>query len=118
MKSYAKLIVWKEAHALTIMTYEATKKFPRDELYGLTPQLRRAAVSVAANIVEGHARSGKKEFLQFLSVSNGSLTEVEYYMELAKDLGYIAETEYQKLDAQRAKVGFLLFKFMKSLRSH
>lgn len=86
---YRRLHVWQEAHALVLLVYIATKQFPKDELFGLTSQIRRAVVSVAANIVEGQTRASKKEFLQFLRVANGSLVEVEYYIGLAKDLCYI-----------------------------
>ena len=116
MKSYHKLVVWKEAHTLTLMVYKTTQQFPKEELYGLTSQIRRAVISVAANIVEGQARVFKKEFLQFLSISHGSLVEVEYYLELAKDVKYINDREYQALERQRAKTGFLLHSFTKSLR--
>jgi len=107
-KGYHKLIAWKEAHLLTVMIYKISRQFPKEEIYGLTSQLRRAAVSVTANIVEGQARSSKKEFRQFLSISNGSLVECEYYLELARELQYLNDEEYQKLETQRAKTGYLV----------
>ncbi len=94
VRGYKKLHVWQEAHALVLMVYKETKRFPREELFGLTSQLRRSVVSVAANIIEGQARSSRKEFLQFLYVANGSLVETEYYIELAKDLHYIEEKDF------------------------
>ncbi len=112
---YKKLLVWQEAHTLTLLIYKITKHFPKDELFGLTNQMRRAAVSVTANIVEGQARATKKEFHQFLFMSNGSLVEVEYYIELSKDLGYISEKEFTDLYQQRIKVGKLLHRLIKSL---
>lgn len=85
-------------------------------MFGLTSQLRRAAVSVAANIVEGQAKNYRKEFFRFLDISNGSLTEVEYYLELALDLGYLTENDYNEIETLRREAGYLLYKFMNSLR--
>ena len=88
-KGYRQLDVFNEAHELVLLVYGITRSFPREELFGLISQLRRAVVSVAANIVEGQGRKTKKDFLRFLYMSNGSLIEVEYYLELALDLGYL-----------------------------
>lgn len=95
--------------------YKITKTFPKDELFGITNQLRRAAVSIAANIVEGQARSSKKEFLQFLSIANASLVEVEYYLELIRDLEYIDNESYNRFEEKRTIVGNLLHGLMKSI---
>ena len=112
---YKRLIVWKEAHEFVLMIYKATKSFPREELFGLTSQIRRAAVSISANIVEGQARASRKEYVQFLHIANGSLVEVEYYLTLSKDLGYIGEEDYITLDAKRRYIGVLLHKLIASL---
>jgi four helix bundle protein len=93
-----------------------TLNFPKEEMFGLTSQLRRAAVSVAANIVEGQAQNTKLQYLQFLNHSNGSLAEVEYYIELAQDLGYLTADMYEKLENQRREIGFLLYQLMNSLK--
>ena len=114
-KGYRRLRVWQEAHALTLLVYRVTKQFPKDELFGLTSQIRRAIVSVAANIVEGQTRSSKKEFAQFLRIANGSLVEVEYYIGLAFDLGYIEEKTKDLLYGKQKLIGFLLHKFIFSL---
>jgi len=113
---YQKLIVWKEAHNLVLHIYTITKHWPKDELFGLISQIRRAAVSIPANIVEGQARSSKKEFYQFLSIANGSLVEVEYYIQLSLDLGYISQEEYDSIQPEQKKVGYLLHAFMRSLK--
>jgi len=107
-KGYKKLKVFAESHKLVVMTYKATEKFPKSELFGLTSQMRRAAVSVAANIIEGQARSSKKEFNRFLFLANGSLVELEYYLELVLELGYLLPAEYSEIDKQRTAVGMLL----------
>jgi len=114
-KGYRLLRVWQEAHALTLLVYHVTKKFPREELFGLTSQIRRAAVSVPANIVEGHARHSKKEFVQFLHIANGSLVEVEYYIGLSYDLQYIDQKIAETLSDKRRTVGVLLHKLIFSL---
>ncbi len=114
-KGYRRLRVWQEAHALTLLVYRLTKQFPKEELFGLTSQIRRAAVSVAANIVEGQTRSSKKEFIQFLRVANGSLVEVEYYIGLAFDLGYIEEESKKLMYEKQKLIGVLLHRFILSL---
>jgi four helix bundle protein len=86
MQDYRKLLVWQKAHKLVIDIYVITKGFPKDELYGVTSQLRRAAVSIAANIVEGAGRKTKPDFARFLTMSLGSTNEVEYFLVLSKDL--------------------------------
>ncbi len=85
------LIVWREAHESVLRTYRLTARVPKEELYGLISQMRRAAVSVAANIAEGFARTGKGEKLNFYNIAQGSLSELRYYYLLSKDLGYLSE---------------------------
>jgi four helix bundle protein len=114
-KSFKKLIVWQKAYVLVQMIYTHSYKFPPTELYGLTSQIRRAGVSVLANIAEGSERQHKKQFLQFLSVARGSLAEVETYLMLAKDLDYLNEEEFSNLEDQRGEVGRLLRGLYKSL---
>jgi len=109
------LIVWQKAYSLILDIYKITKKFPKSETYALTQQLQRAAVSVQANIAEGHERQYKKEYLQFLSIAKGSLTEVETYLLLSKDLAYISAEEYEKLEESRKEIGRLLYGLIKSL---
>jgi four helix bundle protein len=117
-KGYQKLIVWQESHKFLLHIYHVTKSFPRDELFGLVSQIRRAAVSVAANIVEGQTRSSRNSFIQFLFIANGSLAEVEYYLELARDLCYITEQQYEKLEEKRKTVGGLLGGLIRSKQSY
>lgn len=113
---YRKLRVWQESHKLVLLLYKVSKNFPKDELFGLTSQLRRAAVSVPANIVEGFARASRKEFIQFLYIATGSFVEVEYYIQLAKDLEYIDEETRKFLFEQHHYVGVLLHKFLFSIK--
>lgn len=114
-KGYHRLLVWQKAHVLVVSIYRATEDFPRAELFGLTSQMRRAACSVPANIVEGQVRGSDKEFIRFLSIANGSLTELEYYLELARDLSLLTPDKYGELEAIRSQVGALLHGFIKDL---
>ena len=115
LKGFNKLTAWQKAYELALMVYKYSKEFPSSELYGLTSQLRRASVSISANIAEGSERQHKKEFLQFLSIARGSLGEVETYLMLVKDLGYLSEDSFDELDAKRKTVGRLLRGLYKSL---
>jgi four helix bundle protein len=95
--SFQELEVWKKAHALVLSTYRLTAVFPREELYGLTSQLRRAMVSVPANIAEGFSKRGKADKTRFYNIAEGSLEESRYYLILAKDLG-ISDTRQMMVD--------------------
>ncbi|OGN02104.1 MAG: four helix bundle protein [Candidatus Yanofskybacteria bacterium RIFCSPHIGHO2_01_FULL_43_42] len=113
---YRSLIVWEKAHELAIKTYQATKTFPKDELFGLVSQMRRCAVSVPANVVEGYSRRSVKEKLNFYNIANGSLSELEYYIDLAFELKYVDEEIHNNLIVARADVGRLLNGFIKSFK--
>ena len=110
-----KLIVWQKSHELTLKIYEITKNFPKEELFGLTSQIRRAAASVPSNIVEGKARGSNKEYKRFLLVARGSLEETKYQLLLAKDLKYIDEQKYKDVLNLSKDVGRLLAGLIKTL---
>lgn len=114
-KSFKKLTAWQKAYNFALIIYKYSQKFPSSELYGLTSQIRRAAISISANIAEGSERQYKKEFVQFLSIARGSLAEVETYLILSKDLGYLNEKGFSELEEQRKEVGRLLRGLYKSL---
>ena len=114
-KGYKKLKVWEKAHQLAIEIYRISKTFPKEEMYGLTSQIRRAAFSVPLNIVEGHASTSKKEFLSFLNIANRSLVETEYLLEIIQELNFMDEIVYQKLEKQRNEVGVMLNAFTKAV---
>jgi len=114
-KGFRKLIVWQRAHQWVLMIYKLTEKFPKHEMFGLTSQMRRAAVSVAANMAEGYAAGGKGQFGRYLAIAQGSLAEVEYYLILALDLNYINQVEYNQTESLRAETGFLLYRLIESL---
>jgi four helix bundle protein len=105
IRSYRDLIVWQHAVDLVESVYQATERFPRHEIYGLSAQLRRAAVSVPSNIAEGHGRRGPREYLHHLSIANGSLMEVETQIVIARRLGYLPEELEAALQQQTAEVG-------------
>lgn len=93
MKSHKDLLVWQKSIALVSLVYQASKSFPADEIYGLTNQIRRAAVSVPSNIAEGAGRGTSKEFGHFLSISQGSLAELETQLVIARNLDYLVDIE-------------------------
>lgn len=105
---FESLKVFQEAHSLVLLVYKISIEFPKTETFGLTSQIRRAIVSVIANIIEGNARSHKKELIQFLYLAKGSLEEVKYYLILAKDLNYISSDEYNILQEKAEIVGKML----------
>ena len=115
-KGYRRLTVWQKADELAFQIYLITRNFPKDELFGLTSQMRRAAFSVPANIVEGYARSSKKEKAQFYSIARGSLTELEYYIDFALRLAYLSKDQHTKLADLRDEVGRLLNGFIQSIK--
>ena len=114
-KGYKKLIVWQKADELAYRVYVTTKNFPEREIYGITSQLRRAALSVPTNIVEGCGRQGRKELKQFVNIALGSLAETEYLLDFSLRLGYFTQEEHTKLQDLRREAGSLLWKFYKSL---
>ncbi|SRR6266496_5828864 len=116
MKDFKELKVWEKAHALTLHVYEETRSFPKEELYGLTSQLRRAAASVAANIVEGCGRRSDGEFTRFLQIARGSASELEYHILLARDLHLLNETAFHSLDAKVVEVERMLTGLVKRVQ--
>src|SRR4030042_308946 len=96
-KGFQKLLIYQKAKLLVLYIYLLTKKFPKEEIYVLVPQIRRAAISIMANIGEGYTKNSTKEYLRFINIATGSLIELEIYADLVIELKYIAPEEYQKL---------------------
>lgn len=117
IRTFKDLIVWQEGHMLVLMVYKVTKKFPKEELFGLTNQLRRAVVSFTSNIAEGFSRNSYKEKLQFYSMSLGSLTEVDNQLTIAKDVDYLTEKEYAAFEEQITIVSRLCNGIIKSSKA-
>ena len=113
-KKFTDLTVWKKAHGFVLSVYHLTTAFPKSEIYGLISQLRRAAISIPANIAEGFKRRSSADKVRFMNIAQGSLEECRYYLILTKDLGY-ADTE--GLSAQLDEVGRLLAGYSESIRS-
>ena len=117
IRSYRELIVWQKSIDLTVRTYGLTRRFPAEERYGLTSQMRRAAASVPANIAEGHARRSTGEFLQFLGIARGSLAEVETFLTLSERLDLIQSETSDSLLQDCAEINKMLTGLMRSLSS-
>ena len=100
IKNFTDLNAWKESHKLTLMIYEATKDFPKEEIFGLTNQMRRAAVSVVSNIAEGFSRQSYKEKIQFYSMAQGSLTELQSQLLISRDVEFITKKELESIANQ------------------
>jgi four helix bundle protein len=116
-QSFRELQVWQKAMQLTIAIYQLTRSFPRDELYGLTGQLRRAAISVPSNIAEGHGRLSNREFTQFLSIARGSLRELQTLLEIAQALGFGTVKAIEDAERLSHEVGKMIFAFLGSLKT-
>ncbi len=105
MRDFRKVKAWQLADDLAVEVYEVSKRFPREEIYGITSQLRRSASSVAANIVEGASRESAKDYAHFLQIARGSLAETQYFLHLARRLGYLDDAQAGSVEA-RAKEAF------------
>ncbi|MGI8838437.1 MAG: four helix bundle protein [Pyrinomonadaceae bacterium] len=116
MRPHEKLSVWQRAVNLVLAIYKATQSFPKDERFGLKSQIRRAAVSIPANIAEGAARDSQKEFTHFLSNAQGSASELETEILLAQKLGYLDATHYTNLRTEIDSVGRLIFGLSRSIK--
>ena len=109
MRRFQDLTVWQKSHHLVLGIYRVTKHFPVHERYGLVAQMRRAAISTPANVAEGHKRRSKREFSHFLSIAEGSLEEVKYYLLLAKDLDYLGGSDAESLYQKAEEAGRMLY---------
>ena len=113
--SFKKLLVWQKAKELVVDIYRITDKYPKSELFGLTSQMRRAAISVAANIVEGNSKRSKKYYLNFLNIAEASLAELDAYLEISLSLKFLKDSDCNVLFSKRKEVGYLLYRLIKSL---
>jgi four helix bundle protein len=117
-RSYKDLVVWQKAMDLVTSTYRATQKFPKDEVFGLTSQARRAAVSIPSNIAESQGRLSEKEFRHFLGQARGSLLELETQLQVAENLGYLEQQEIKVVMESCAEVGRVLNGLIASVSKH
>ncbi|MBE0618053.1 MAG: four helix bundle protein [Proteobacteria bacterium] len=117
MRDFRELKVWEEAHVLALEVYRQTKAFPKEELYGLTSQLRRASASIPANIAEGCGRGGEADFGRFLQIAMGSASELEYHLLLSRDLDYLPPRAHQELCDRVTRTRKMLNRLIRTVRS-
>ena len=117
MRDFRKLIIWQRSHQLTLAVYRISKSFPKEEIFGLTSQMRRAVSSIPTNIAEGCGRASNKDFAHFLQIAIGSASEVEYELQLAHDLNYINNNDYQALADETIVVRKMIIKYQSELKS-
>ena len=117
MKDFRKLKVWEKSHHLALEVYRVTATFPREELYGLTGQIRRSGASIPTNIAEGCGRSGDVELGRFLQIAMGSASELQYQLLLAHDLNYLGDNDYKQLDNGVTEVKQMLTALIKTLKA-
>ena len=117
MQNFRNLKVWEKAHALTLDVYKASKGFPRDEMYGLTSQMRRSSASIGANIAEGCCRKGDCELGRFLQIAMGSASELEYHLLLARDLTLLECSDHERLSDEVVEVKRMLASLMHKLKA-
>jgi len=118
MKDFRNLKVWEKAHAMALKVYKITKDFPRDELYGITSQMRKAAVSVQTNIAEGCGRGTDGDFARFLQIAMGSANELEYLLLLSRDLILLGDKSYMEVNSQVVEIKKMLSSLIKSVSTH
>jgi len=117
MQSFKNLKVWEKAHILTLDVCQSSKTFPREEIYGLTSQMRRASASIGANIAEGTCRKGDIDFARFLQMAAGSASELEYHLLLARDLKLLQTPDFERLSGRAVEVKRMLASLMQRLRA-
>lgn len=117
MKDYRKLEIWDRSHQFTLLIYGLTKSFPKDELFGLTSQMRRCAASIPANIVEGCGRDSDAELKRFLDIAHGSAAEVEYFLLLANELGYVADAPHRSAANEISQIKRMIGAFGRKLKA-
>jgi four helix bundle protein len=117
VKDYRKIPAWQRSHALAVEIYRLTKLFPKDETFGLTSQMRRAASSIPANIAEGAGRDGDPELRRFMTISLGSASELDYFSLLSSELGYLDQTNAKALADEVLEIRRLLGGFVRKLKA-
>jgi len=117
VKDFHELKVWQKAHELALTVYQVTRKFPREELYGLTSQLRRSCSSIPANLAEGCGRNGDAEFARFCSIAAGSASELEYHLLLAKELDLINPRQHEELTQRTTELKRMLAALFQKLKA-
>lgn len=117
MKDYRQLQVWQRSHQITLSIYALTKTFPKDELYGLTSQIRRAAASIPSNLAEGCGRDSDAELKRFLDIAHGSAAELDYHLLLASELGYLRPPDFLRISQELGEIKRMLGAFSRKLKT-
>jgi len=117
LRDFKELKVWQKGHRLALAVYKATTSFPKEEIYGLTSQIRRSCASICANIAEGCGRNGEAELARFFQIGMGSASELEYHLLLAYDLGFLKTTNYDQLNNEVIEVKRMLTSFIQKLKA-
>jgi four helix bundle protein len=117
MKTYREFVVWQKSVDLVTSIYSKTMNFPKEELYGLTNQIRRAAISIPSNIAEGFGRSSKNEFKRFLQISVGSIFELQTQLEIAKNLNFLSEDNYNSLYKLTREIEAMIVSLIRKLKN-
>lgn len=117
MRDFRKLQVWEKSHHLVLTIYRSTREFPKEEMYGLTSQIRRAALSIPTNIAEGSGRDSNPDFLRFLHMAMGSASELDYLLQLTCDLEYIDQNNYENLSEELTNLRRMLNAFIQKIKS-
>jgi four helix bundle protein len=117
MKDFRTLLVWQRSHELTLLVYELTKSFPKEELFGLTSQIRRSCSSIPANIAEGFGRASNGDMSRFLQIAFGSASELDYHLLLAKDLQLVKDNNYDQLNIMLIEVKKMLGSLIRKIQS-
>ena len=115
MRDFTQLSIWQKSHSLTLTIYRVTKDFPKEEIFGLTNQMRRSSYSIPTNIAEGCGRDTNPQLKHFLNIASGSATELQYQIILSKDLGYIGDDAFQELSNEIIEIKKMLYSFSKKL---
>ena len=116
MNNYKELKIWQKSIDVAVKVYEITKDFPREELYGLTSQIRRSAISIPSNISEGYGKDGNKDYLKFLNIGISSLFEMQTQLEIAYNLKYITEIQFNKINEESKEIERMLSSFIRKIR--
>jgi four helix bundle protein len=117
VQDFHELIVWRKAHEFTLQVYKITKRFPKEELYGITDQIRRASVSIPANIAEGCGKDSRADFARYIQIAIGSSSEVEYFILLARDLSFLNNDEFNEFSIKITEIKRMLSSLRKKVRS-
>ena len=116
MSTFRNLLIWQKSMDLVTKIYSSTQQFPKEEVFGLTSQIRRSAISIPSNIAEGYGRDSNKEYLRFLNISISSLFEMQTQIEIAKNINYINETDFNKIYEDSREIERMLTSFIKKIK--